>query len=199
MWLRRTLIGLACVAVIAATFVGVMLLVTKNLDAGHEAKQTPKLGGPFELTDTSGRKVTEKDLLGKPTAIYFGYTYCPEACPTTMLAMTNWMKDLGPKADKMNFVFITIDPERDKPAEIKLYLTSFDPRIKGFTGTPAETKKVAQSYMVYYHKTPSPDGNYLLDHTSMVYLMDRRGKFVDAIAYQAPLAQAESQLRALIK
>lgn len=114
------------------------------------------------------------------------------------MAMTNWIRDLGSQADKMNFVFVTIDPQRDTPAQLKLYLTSFDPHIRGFTGTPAEVAKVAHEYGVYYQKIPSPDGTYLLDHSTVVYLLDRRGKFVGVIPYQDPPAQAESQLRVLI-
>jgi protein SCO1/2 len=157
-----------------------------------------KIGGPFQLTDMSGQPVTEKSLRGKPTAVFFGFTYCPEVCPTTLTELTAWLKALGPDADKLNVVFITVDPERDTPAQLKAYLSNFDPRIQGFTGTPEAIAKTARAYRVYYQKVPLDGGGYTIDHSSAIYLFDAKGRFVSPIAYQAPPERALAQLRDLV-
>jgi len=115
------------------------ILATSSLSAcGPSAPNASvQIGGPFQLVDVEGRPVTEKSLLGKPTAMFFGFTFCPEACPTTLAEMTASLKALGPKADELNVVFVSVDPERDTPAQMKAYLSNFDPRIQGFTGTVA--------------------------------------------------------------
>ncbi|WP_309643059.1 SCO family protein [Phenylobacterium sp.] len=163
------------------------------------ASQTAiRIGGPFALVDASGRPVTEKTLLGKPTAIFFGFTYCPEICPTTMAELTNWLKALGPDADRLNVVFVSVDPERDTPAQLKTYLSNFDPRIQGFTGSPEAVAAVAKAYRVYYAKVPTDDG-YTVDHSSAIYLFDAKGRFVEPIGYGAPGERAIGQLRKLIR
>lgn len=157
-----------------------------------------KIGGPFQLTDMNGRPVTEKSLLGKPTAVFFGFTYCPEVCPTTMTELTAWLKALGKDADKLNVVFISVDPERDTPAQLREYLSNFDPRIQGFTGTPEAIAKTARAYRVYYQKVPLDGGGYTIDHSSAIYLFDAKGRFVSPIAYQSPPERALAQLRDLV-
>lgn len=158
-----------------------------------------QIGGPFQLVDTNGRPVTEKTLLGKPTAIFFGFTYCPEVCPTTMAEMTAWLKALGPDADKLNVVFVSVDPERDTPQQLKLYLSNFDPRIQGFTGSPEAIAAVTKAYRVYYQKTPTDGGGYTVDHSSAIYLFDAKGRFVEPIGYGGPPEQGLNQLKALLK
>lgn len=161
------------------------------------AASTLKIGGPFNLIDAHGRPVTEKSLLGKPTAVFFGFTFCPEVCPTTLAEMTVAMKALGAKADRLNMVFVSVDPERDTPAQMKLYLTSFDPRIQGFTGTTAAVNAAAKAYRVYHQKVPTADGGYTVDHSSAVYLFDKRGQFVEPIGYGTPHERVVNQLRRL--
>jgi len=156
------------------------------------------IGGPFQLVDTDGRPVTEKALLGKPTAVFFGFTYCPEVCPTTLAEMTAALKELGRDADKLNVVFISVDPERDTPAQMKLYLSNFDPRIRGFTGSVEQVAATAKAYRIYYQKTPTEGGGYTVDHSSAVYLMDRRGRFVEPIGYGSPHERVLAQLKRLI-
>ena len=160
---------------------------------------TIQIGGPFQLVDMNGRPVTEKTLLGKPTAIFFGFTYCPEVCPTTMAEMTAWLKALGPDADKLNVVFVSVDPERDTPEQLKLYLSNFDPRIQGFTGTPENIAKTAKAYRVYYQKVATDGGGYTLDHSSAIYLFDAQGRFVEPIGYGGPPERGLAQLKALLK
>jgi protein SCO1 len=156
------------------------------------------IGGPFTLVDDTGAPVTEAALAGKPSAMYFGYTFCPEACPTTLLDMSRWIKKLGPDADKLNYVFITIDPQRDTPKLMHSYLSSFDKHIRGFTGTPEQTAKIAKEYRVYYKRIPTSDGGYLMDHSTMIYLMDARGRFVAVIPYQDDDASAMAKLWNLV-
>jgi protein SCO1/2 len=158
-----------------------------------------KVGGPFHLIDTQGRPVTDASLLGKPTAIFFGFTYCPEVCPTTLAEMTAALADLGPVADQLNVVFVTVDPERDTPDQMRLYLSNFDHRIQGFTGPVPAVEAAAKAYRVYYRKVPTEGGGYTVDHSSAVYLFDRRGVFVEPIGYGTPHDRVVAQLRALLR
>jgi protein SCO1/2 len=155
------------------------------------------IGGPFTLVDDTGKPVSDKTLAGKPYAIYFGYTFCPEVCPTTLFDLTRWIKKLGSDADKLNYVFVTIDPERDTPKLMHAYLSSFDKHIRGFTGTPAQIAKIAGEYRVYYKKVPTSDGSYVMDHSSMIYLMDAEEKFDTIIAYQEKDESAVAKLKSL--
>ena len=137
-------------------------------------------------------------LAGKPYTIYFGYTYCPEFCPTTLLDLSRWIKQLGPDADKLNYVFVTIDPEQDTPELMHTYLSSFDRHIRGFSGTPQEIAKIAKEYRVYYKKIPQEDGTYVMDHSTVTYLMEADGAFDTIIAYQEDDASAVAKLKKLI-
>ena len=110
------------------------------------------IGGPFELTDQDGKRLSSESLKGKPSAIFFGFTHCPEVCPTTLFDLTQDLEAMGPDAAKLNVVFITVDPERDTPELMKTYLSSFDPRIVGLTGTEAEITAAAKEYKVYFKK-----------------------------------------------
>jgi protein SCO1 len=141
--------------------------------------------------------VTDKTLAGKPYVIYFGYTYCPEVCPTTLLDLSRWIKELGPDANKLNYVFVTVDPERDTPKLMHTYLSAFDGHIRGFTGTPEQIAKVAKEYRIYYKKIPTNDGSYVMDHSAMTYLMNADGKFDTVIPYQEKDATALAKLRNL--
>ena len=137
------------------------------------------IGGPFSLVDGDGRAVTNASFAGKWMLVYFGYTHCPDVCPTTLDAISQTLKALGPDRN-IRALFITLDPERDTPAVMKDYLSSFDPRIVGLTGPQAEVDKVAHEYRVYAKKVPTGDGGYSVDHTGVVYLMDGRGDFVES-------------------
>ena len=145
------------------------------------------IGGPFTLVDQNGRTVTEANLKGKPTLIYFGYTYCPDVCPTSLLLMETAIEKLGPDtARKVNLVFITVDPARDTPELLKGYVTNFGPTFIGLTGTPEQVAAAARAYRVYYQKVPGKDGApYLMDHSSIVYLLDRNGRFVSHFTHEA--------------
>ena len=136
----------------------------------------------------------EADLLKKPTVIFFGYTFCPDACPTTLARLTVLMKTLGPEARRLNVAFITIDPARDTPKQLKQYLSAFDPRIQGLTGTEAQVATAAKEYSVFYQKAPLPGGGYSMDHSTAVYLVDRKRGFFEIVP---PDEAQDEQLDAL--
>jgi protein SCO1/2 len=182
-----------------AVLLGGAIAAQGFLTRATSASTPVHLGGRFALVDETGRAVTYKDFLGKPTAIYFGFTYCPEVCPTTLAAMTAWIRSLGSDADKFNFAFVTIDPDRDTPPKMKLYLSAFDPRIRGLTGTPAQVATIAREYRVYYQKVPLQGGGYSMDHSTGIYLLDAKGGFFGIIPYQEPAAQALAQMRDVLR
>ena len=131
------------------------------------------IGGPFQLTDQAGQAVTEKNLKGKPTLIFFGFTHCPDVCPTSLFEISEVLKAMGSDADRVNAFFVSVDPERDTAAAMKDYLSSFDPHLKGLTGDPQAVAKVISAYRVYAKKVPLKDGDYTMDHTALIYLMDQ--------------------------
>jgi protein SCO1/2 len=146
---------------------------------GLVGKSAPaSIGGPFQLTDQTGQTVTEKDLVGRPTIIFFGYTHCPDVCPTSLFEMSEVLRAMGKDADRINAYFVTVDPERDTQAAMKEYLSSFDPHLKGLTGDAAAVGKIVSGYRVFAKKSPLKDGGYSMDHTALIYLMDRDGHFV---------------------
>ena len=151
------------------------------------------VGGPFALTDGDGKAVTDKDYRGKYMLIYFGYTFCPDVCPTTLNAVADALDKVGAKADRVRPLFITVDPKRDKPAVVKQFAAAFGPRIVGLTGTPDQIAAVAKAYRVYYaeHRTGTGPDDYTMDHSSVLYLMGPDGRFLAPIrADLAPDAMA---------
>ena len=154
-------------------------------DALQGGRQT--IGGPFVLIDQDGRTVTEASFKGKPTLIYFGFTYCPDVCPTALLLMETAMEKLGPDVPKkVNMVMITIDPERDTQKLLKDYVSNFGSTFTGLTGTPEQVAAAARAYRVYYQKVPGKNGApYLMDHSSIIYLLDRNGRFVTHFTHEA--------------
>jgi protein SCO1/2 len=191
-WIIMAMAGVAGFAVAALAIV-FAVGVPQHAQIG-----VASIGGPFTLVDDTGRPVSDKTLAGKPYAIYFGYTFCPEVCPTTLFDLTRWIKKLGPDADKLNYVFVTVDPERDTPKLMHAYLASFDKHIRGFTGTPAQIAKIASEYRVYYKKIPTSDGSYVMDHSTMIYLMDAEEKFDALIGYQEKDESAVAKLKNLV-
>jgi protein SCO1/2 len=139
---------------------------------------TAQIGGPFSLIDQDGVKRSSSDFRGRFLLIYFGYSYCPDVCPTTLSLMGDALDKLGTKADRIVPVFITVDPERDTPAKLKPYMAAFGPRFVGLTGDLASIKKVAGLYRVYIKKEPLEGGGYGMDHSSVIYLMGPDGQFV---------------------
>lgn len=187
---------IAVLAMIALAALGAGAFWLARSQASLQAAQ---IGGAFQLIDQNGRAVTDRDLLGKPTAIFFGFTYCPEVCPTTLAKLTRWLAALGPDADRLNVVFVSVDPERDTPKQLSLYLSSFDHRIRGLTGSPQSIDAAAHAYKVYFRKVPLPEGGYTMDHSAAIYLMNAQGHFMSAIHYQMPDNVAFTHLRRLAR
>ncbi len=192
---RGLFIWLGGVLVAAGLAMGLVYLLTRDQAPSQSVIAMPS---GVELVDQNGRAFTAKDLRGKPTAIFFGFTYCPEICPTTLVDIGAWLEALGPDADKLNVVFVSVDPERDTPEQLALYLSSFDRRIRGVTGTPEAVDAVAKGFRVYYRKTPTEGGEYTMDHSTAVYLLDAKGRFVAPVGYQEPIDRVMPKLKRLI-
>lgn len=181
-WLRR-------IRWIAAALILVLggVLAWKSFQSPPGVQDRTALGGEFTLTDNAGRTVHYADFRGKPLLMYFGYTYCPDVCPTALQDMGMAMDELGPDADKVQPVFISVDPGRDTVALMNEYVKSagFPKHLIGLTGTPEEVAKVASEWKVIYRKSAETRGqdDYLMDHSSIIYLMDKNGKFVSAFSH----------------
>jgi protein SCO1/2 len=158
-----------------------------------------RLGGEFSLVRQDGKPVTDKDLLGKPHAIFFGFTNCPEVCPTTLYEMSTWLSEMGEDAEGINVYFMTVDPERDTVEILADYLTSFDARITGITGNKKDLEQTLRSYHVYFKRVELEDGDYSMDHTATIYLLDAKGKFTGSISYGEDGKSAVAKLRKLLK
>jgi protein SCO1/2 len=174
----RTARPLVIVTAFAASLLVGLLVVLWAMGGVRGVTAPAAIGGPFQLTDQSGVVVTDKSLQGRPTLIFFGFTHCPDVCPTSLFEISEVLRAMGQDADRVNALFISVDPERDNAAAMKDYLSSFDPHLKGLTGDPAAIQKVLGEYRVYAKKVPLKDGDYTMDHTALIYLMDRDGKFV---------------------
>jgi len=175
----RTTRPLVMLAAFAGSLVIGLVVMLWALGGLKNVATPAAIGGPFQLTDQAGQTVTEKSLQGHPTLIFFGFTHCPDVCPTSLFEMSEVLKAMGKDADRVNAYFITVDPERDTAEAMKDYLSSFDPHLKGLFGNPEQTAKVISDYRVYARKVPLKDGGYTMDHTALVYLMDRDGHFLD--------------------
>jgi protein SCO1/2 len=153
------------------------------------------IGGPFSLVDQTGKPVTEADLKGKPSLMFFGFTHCPDICPTALFDMTQLYKALGRDGDKVQAYFVSVDPERDTPEILKEYLSSFDPRLRGLTGDQAAVSAMEKAYRVYSKKIPLEAGGYTMDHTALVYLMDKEGRFVAPFNLKRKPEEAAAELK----
>lgn len=161
---------------------------------GKNAPQPSAIGGPFRLVNQDGKTVTNADFRGEPMLVYFGYTHCADVCPTTLAEMTQVFKQLGPEAP-IRGLFITVDPERDTPKVMKEYLSSFDPHIIGLTGARPAINAVMKEYHVYSKKHPGKNGDYDMDHSSIVYLMDKEGRFLNAVDLSLSPANVARRLK----
>jgi protein SCO1/2 len=186
---------LVIVGAFAVSLLVGLLLLFAMMGGGHNMAAAAAIGGPFQLTDQGGQTVTDKSLQGRPTLIFFGFTHCPDVCPTSLFEMSEVLRTMGPDADRVNAYFISVDPERDTPEAMKDYLSSFDPHLKGLTGDPEVMAKVTTEYRVYAKKVPLKDGDYTMDHTALVYLMDRDGRFVAPFNLKRTPEEAASELK----
>jgi protein SCO1 len=155
---------------------------------------SPAIGGSITMIGQDGRTVTSADLAGLPYLVFFGYTHCPDVCPTVLFDISAVFKELGPDK-KVAALFVTVDPERDTPEVLKTYLENFDSRIIGLTGDPAKAEAIAKAFRVFAKKVPGEKaGDYTVDHSGIVYLMDKRGRFVSAFNLSRPPQQAAHEL-----
>lgn len=193
---RRAILIFAALVMVLAAGIGGYAWMGQRL-AGQAGSGEALVGGPFTMTDQNGKRVTEKDFLGKHMLVFFGYTYCPDICPTELQVMMAALDQLGPEAEKVHPVFVSIDPARDSPEVMKAYVENFGPSLTGLTGTPEEVAAMAKAYRAYYAKsgdTSSPDA-YLMDHSSIIYLMGPDGKFRKHFAYTTDAQRLAAELR----
>jgi protein SCO1/2 len=154
-----------------------------------------KVGGPFTLADQNGQRRSDSEFRGKLMIVYFGYTFCPDVCPADLMAITQALDALGPAAENIQPVFITVDPERDTPL-LKDYVAAFHPSLVGLTGSLKEIRKVADSYKAYYRKVPGEQkGEYSIDHTGIIYLMGRDGEYLGFLPPQTASEKLTEVLR----
>jgi protein SCO1 len=152
------------------------------------------IGGPFQLTAQTGKSFTDQDMLGRPYLVFFGYTNCPDICHTTLFEMSEVLRALGPDAN-IGALFVTVDPERDTPQQLKEYLASFDPRIVGLTGAADALQPMLKEYRIYAKKTPGANGDYGVDHNTVIYLMDKEGRFVSVFNVSRKPGDAARELQ----
>jgi len=172
----RLLLALGAFVAGLVLFSAIVFIVTGRSPA--PIAMPSAIGGSFKLVDQNSQPITEQDLIGHPYLVFFGFTHCPDVCPTTLFEVSEILRKLGPDAKNVRALFITVDPERDTPAVLKDYMSSFDPRVIGATGDSAAIMSVEKTFRVYAKKIPLDGGGYTMDHTAIVYLMDKAGRFV---------------------
>lgn len=186
--------------VVAVAALGIGYWRANQPQPGNSPADVSQLvGGPFELTDSKGRTITEKDFLGRSLVVFFGFTHCPDVCPTTLFEATTWLKVLGPDADRLQVLFVSVDPGRDTPELLDTYLQAFDPRIRAATGTKAQIDSMVQAYKATYRFVPTSAGNYTVDHTALMFMLDGKGRFVGTIDYHEKQNIALQKLGNLLK
>lgn len=189
----------AAVAVVAASLGWISYQMTTN----KEQITAGPFGVPFELVSQTGQPITQAAFTGKPTALFFGFTHCPEVCPTTLFELNGWLEKVDPDGTKLQAYFISVDPERDTPEVLGQYVSNVSKRITGISGPPEKVMEMVKGFRVYAKKVPldekQPDGDYTMDHTASVFLLDSEGKFTGTIAYEENPETAVKKLENLTK
>lgn len=187
----------AAVAIVAA----MLGWLTYEMTAKKEQIAGGPFGVPFELVSQSGQPITEKAFTGKPTALFFGFTHCPEVCPTTLFELNGWLQKADPDGTKLQAYFVSVDPERDTPEILGQYVGNVSKRITGISGPPDKVMEMVKGFRVYAKKVPvdekDPKGDYTMDHTASVFLLDSTGRFTGTIAYGENTETAEKKLENL--
>ncbi len=192
------------IAVAIFASVGLSLVLGAALTIWHTdvnrwtANTIVKIGGPFDLIDQDGRAFTRADLLGHPHIVYFGFTYCPDLCPTMLFLLGSIVQGLGDKAAPLKVAFVTVDPERDTVQVMKDYVTAFDKDFIGLTGSPEAVGKAAKAYRISYEKVDLGGGNYTVDHSTSAMLFNADGSYADSIAFDESAAGARAKIASLI-
>ncbi|WP_454849885.1 SCO family protein [Rhizobium binxianense] len=181
---------------------GILGWFTLDANRSKETLAEGAFGVPFTLVSQTGQPITEQAFRGKPTALFFGFTHCPEVCPTTLFELNGWMEKVDPKGDKLQAYFVTVDPERDTPDIMNQYVSNVSNRITGISGPPDKIAEVIKGYRLYAKKVPvdekNPNGDYTMDHTASVFLLDSAGRFAGTIAYGENPDTAVQKLKNLI-
>jgi protein SCO1/2 len=187
---------------LAAMMAGLFFWLWQEAENQRASLAEAPFGVPFDLTRQDGQPITQKAFLGKPTALFFGFTHCPEICPTTVYELTGWMNSVDPDKTKLQAYFVSIDPSRDTPELLGTYLSNVTDRITGISGDPAKVEAMARGFKIYFKKVPSdpndPNGEYTMDHTASVFLLDKEGRFTGTIAYGENPDTAVQKLKNLI-
>lgn len=198
--MKKLRIALWGLAALCAAFLGYMTL--KISDVKQQIAESA-FGAPFQLVDQRGQPITEQAMRGKPSVVFFGFTHCPEVCPTTLFELDGWLKKVDAQGGKLNAFFVTVDPERDTPDVMNRYVSNVSERITGIAGAPDKVMDMVKSFRVYAKKVPvdekNPNGDYTMDHTASVFLLDRDGRFKGTIAYGENPDVAVKKLENLMK
>jgi protein SCO1/2 len=193
---RRAVLILGIGLVVLAGVIAVWLWQGDRIAGTVTGTGSALVGGPFELVDQDGKVRHDTDFAGQYMLVYFGYTYCPDVCPTSLAIMSRALQGLGAEADRITPIFITVDPERDTVEEMQDYVSHFGPRMVGLTGTPEQVRQAAKAYRVYYAKGDDgqDDGTYLMDHSSITYLMGPDGRYITHFPYGTTAAEMTAGL-----
>jgi protein SCO1/2 len=186
--LRRLAVPLIALSIALVVLGATLFLTLRPQDQGDG------IGGSYALVSHDGRPVTEQTFRGKPHLVFFGFTHCPDVCPATLFNISEALRATGDRGQELRALFISVDPERDTPAVLKEYVSSFDERIVGLTGTQAQVDAAVRAFRSFARKAPGKDGDYTMEHTSYVYLMDKVGRFVGTFGVTRPPEQAAADL-----
>ena len=196
--MRPRLLVVSLCGLALGAFLGWLLVSNPGTGVPATSQSTGKalIGGPFSLVDHTGKRVTDRDFRGRKTLVYFGFTSCPDVCPSGLQAIAAALDSLGARAGNVTPLFITLDPDRDTPAKLAEYVKSFHPRLVGLTGSAEDIAAAAKAYRVYYKKIPDPitPGAYSVDHTSFLYLMDENGEFIRPFTHPADASKLAVEL-----
>ncbi|OCW58554.1 SCO family protein [Hoeflea olei] len=187
--------------VLIAIMAGMLGWLTYEWQVNQNRIAGEPFGVPFELVDQSGAPITEAAFRGRPTALFFGFTHCPEICPTTLYELNGWLQQVDPDGGKIGAYFVTVDPERDTPELLGSYISGVSDRITGISGSPDKVGDVIRGFNIYAKKVPieGTDGDYTMDHTASVFLLDAKGRFIGTIAYGENPEIAVKKLENLLK
>ncbi len=191
---RHLFQGILAGLLVVATVIGAMELHRRQVEDVEVV-----IGGPFSMMAHDGTRVTHDDLAGRRSLVFFGFTYCPDICPTTLVQVAAWLDAMADKGNLIDAYFVTVDPERDTLERMAEYVTYFSDRITGLVGTADELRQMADSYRLYYARIDLDDDTYTMDHTAAIYLMDGEGRFFDAITMTASFDEAVAKLTRLVE
>jgi protein SCO1/2 len=201
--MRSRLVAVIVAGFLIGALAGAAALIVMRSPSGPEVATTGAalIGGPFSLVGKDGKPVTDQAFRGKYMLVFFGFTHCPDICPAELQVMSAALDELGPKADEVIPIFITLDPERDTPQAVSDYVMNFGPRFVGLTGSPEQIAEAAKAYRVVYSKFQpegAKPGDYSIDHSAIVYFMGKDGEFITHFAYGTPAAKIAETLRSYL-